>query len=680
MRRTAALLLGLAGVPQTGRAQEPLAGYWSALETASSVSELANVPVPELEGNGAAIAAALREVRRYELERDRTIALVAQRDLERATRSGQDAWAHFALGVALARGPDVRAVIGDDPASYVVWRHSNAAARAPRELKRALELDPRLDAAAYALAELALDLGDVPLLQNALRALDRESRRSDARALELSSRVLAQMGELARAASAADSLRSAGGNPAVAAHLKAAALLRDAHAAADGARAYFDGVTLLTDVGAEEYFNALRAVLTPSELARWEESDLAGRRDFLRRYWNMQAALSGAPVEQRLAAHYRRLADVFAGGRTAPMGAQAAYDELGDVRRLGVPGVTALLVLRHGDALRTERILFCGTEVLEVPLAIAPAPEECALTPEGRRRALSASESSLPLLRARDRAVAGSTFHPPFRTHLAMSWELLQFRGAGGTTALVASVGLPVASAAELTAGGRLTARVELALVDTADAQVERSGRVLAFDAASMPRRGWVLLHGELETAARGAREYRIGVTDTARLAGRVVGGSVVVHNYAPDSLALSDIVIAPEDGTPSFARGDVRLSLAPNREFHRGESFTLYYEVYGLADSTAYHTEIVVVPRAEGVAQRVRTLLPGAPGTLRLSFDEQLSRPHPIYGVQQVRTVALGALRPGAYSVQIMVTDPAGRTATRERMLRVLEEPPAPR
>ena len=671
-----ALAAAAPALPAQIHAQEPIARYWSALENASTVDELARVEPPSLASEHAGIAPSLRAVRLYELERDRTVALIARRDLENLVDRTRSAWAHFALGVALARGPDLRHVIGADPDMYVAWEYSNAALRAPRELRRALELDATLHPAAHALAELALDLGHEQLLKESLAALSHESRAADPRSVELTALVLTQLDEVEDAADHAAELRRLGGDPSVALHIGAAALLRTSHRAAEGSARYFTGVEELTDAGADAYFNALYPILTPPEVERWESADLMGRREFLYAYWNMRAALAGVPVEERLAEHYRRLAIIRSRGRTAPMGAGAGGIGLGDVRRFGVPSVAALNIVRHGDPFRVERILLCGPDVVDIPLPLAPPPGECAKTPMGRMRARVAGESAIPRYQAQNRAVAGTTYAPPFRAYLQLAWDLIQFRGERGATQLVAAVGVHTSSARELVINGVATARVELSLIDTASMTVERDTRIRSFNAGRLPDNGWMLLQGILETTSDTRREFRIGVTDEARTAGGIVGGSITPRRFSGDSLMLSDVVIAPLDGAPSFTRGDVRLSLAPLREFTRDETFALYYEIYGLARDMAYRTDIVVRPREEGLAQRLRALLPGDREALHLSFlDATTEDPHPVLGVQQSRTVSLGGLLPGTYDIVIRVTDHDGRITMQERRLHVRDD-----
>lgn len=233
-------------------------------------------------------------------------------------------------------------------------------------------------------------------------------------------------------------------------------------------------------------------------------------------------------------------------------------------------------------------------------------------------------------------------------------------------------MGVAAASARALRAGDRIIARTELALVDTANGSVQRQEEIRRFAAGPLPDAGWMLLFTTLETRSFRPHAFRIGVTDLAREAGAIVGGDVAIRNYGTGELALSDVVLAPLEGAPSFARGDQRISLAPGREFRRHESLALYYEVYGLEPGAAYRTEIAIDPQPDGILARMRSLFPGAPETLRLGFAEEAGTLDAVFGVQQLRTVGLEGLLPGRYRLTVTVIAADGARAARDCMLYV--------
>jgi hypothetical protein len=649
--------------------------YWNALESAQSLAALQAVRRPELTGVEAEVADGMLRLRRYEFSRDNNEIFAGRRTLERAVvRAPRDAWAHFTLGAMLVRGPDSRIVQGADPSKYVIDANSLASLQAPRLLRRALELEPTLHHAAYIFAQYSLDIGKVELLEEAVALLERDGRARIPRALLLRAEALARLRADDHALSAADSARINGGDGALAAHARAAVLLRTAATRTQGAAEYFAGVEALSAAAAANYFDALSILATDAEEAAWDSADIVGKRQWLRQFWQMHAAVAGVSVEERLGEHYRRLAEVRAYGRTAPMGGPAiAPGGMGDARAEGVATFADLMMMRHGDPLRAQRVLYCGNDVLDLPQPVQPDPAECMSTAMGRFRALRASETRLYAINASERAAAGSSYYPDYIAHLPMSWDVLQFRGVDGRTDVVAATAVPVSAAQPLLeVPGQLRARLTVAMIDTTAMHVQRAEIPLAFAVPSLPDNGQILLSGTLAAEPRLGTLYRITLTNTAATAGRIVGGRIDVRSYAHNEVDLSDLVIAPQDGARSFRRGSEGVSLAPGREIRRDEAFTLYYEIYGVRRGETYRTELHVEPVASSLRARLRALLPNAPESLRLTFDDEAAEVNAVYGVQQTRSVDVAGLLPGEYRLKVTITTAAGAVATREQMLYV--------
>jgi tetratricopeptide (TPR) repeat protein len=641
-----------------------LSRYWSAIRTMSMAEELAAVPFPELERPLRDVAEGLLRLRRFEISGSQAEAARGRRQLELTARRNPDiAWAHFALGLLLARGPDVREAQGhtDRAASaYVVRRHSMAAAQAPRSLRRALELEPRLHDAARAFGDLALDVGTLGLLTEALELLSAHGRDTDAGSLLIRSRVHARLGELGRAAATADAAREFGADPAASRHAAAAALLRAPGREMQGAEEYFRGIDQLSEAAAEDYFLALSA-LAPKGAASFGSASLAEKRNWLRSFWDVEAGLAGVPVHERLAAHYRRLGRAVADPAVAPTGA------VSHVR------TSALNLIRHDDPMRALRMLYCTREAMELPLPLQPSVAECLQSPIGRLRALQLVDTGLWMEQATTRSLEGTSYSPPFTAHLAMAWELLQLRGAAGATDVVTAVAVSTASATALVHDGVLAGQLDIAFVDTAGMAVRRHAVPLSLGATALPQGGWILLAATTPTPPFAQLQYRVSVTDRGRSAGAIAGGTISVREHAADTVDLSDILIADSRASSSFARGAVRLSLVPLRDLSGDEVFTLYYEIYGLSEGARFNTEIRVEREGEGLGDSVGILLRGRPAPLRLSFDGYAPTQHEIFGTQQSRTVSLGGLPAGRYRLTIIVTDElTGRTASRARALSV--------
>jgi tetratricopeptide (TPR) repeat protein len=266
-------------------------------------------------------AAALMErglilLRLYELTRENRDVDEARKTLRRlADREPGSAPAHYALGLALATGPGVRVpspggvldgfVLGQSLAELT---GRDPASRAAREFLRALELDPTLAPAAVRLTALVLESRNRDMLvrtRDVLRGIVDAGRASDQITTSLA-RVQSAMGEVAAAEATVASATNAGAGTLLA---QAEALLRQPGKADAGARAYFEGVERSDATALEAYFEDVRIIANERELADWKNSVTQGRGTWLKRFWEGRAAASGKTVAERLAEHYRRLAE-----------------------------------------------------------------------------------------------------------------------------------------------------------------------------------------------------------------------------------------------------------------------------------------------------------------------------------------------------------------------------------
>jgi hypothetical protein len=680
-----ALLIFLlaASVPPAVRAQQPhsLSDYWNLLSAPATTAEVLAVPLPPYRPGSAdsLIVSGLQQLRLYEVALDRSDAFIAARTLERAVDAApSDPWSHFALGVMLARGPDVRARAFAGHDAYLPQRNSNAAARAPRELRRALDLDPAMDAAALAFGQLALDLRDARLMHDALEVLTAPPRQTNGAALLLAARLQNALEAHPSAERLARAAARHGADPSVALHEAAVALFRMGEADS-AATTYMEGLRRLTDAGSRTYFAAVALLLTPAEALSWHRAATADRPEWLTHFWEERAALSGVPVARRLAEHYRRLEQTEDAGPvmlgipdtigsepnllTLLVGTKPAVEEA----HLGVASI-----IRYGDSTRISRYLFCAPGWDTLPPPMQPTAAECRRSPYGRMRAKHMNR--LLMLQARDRAAVGEGYYPAYEHDIAIAWEALQFRAPGGGAEVVAAVGVPAASAAALrNAAGDLEPVVTVSLVDTAVGWIRTQTSHADARAAAIAPGSMLLLRAATDAPAGREVALRITVENATATAGVVAAGTITVDSFDPDALTLSDVVVSPPDAAGTFRRGDVLLALAPARSYRAGEVPTLYYEVYGAAGGESLDTEITITPVRESLLDRMRAALGRDDGAVSLGFRERAGPPDPVFGLQQVRTVALNALLPGLYDLRVTVTAPAtGRTATRHKLLEV--------
>ena len=254
-------------------------------------------------------------IRLFELEKKNKDADHARESFEKAIeREPLFAWAYYAHGVSLAGGPDVRVpspfgvldgfVLGQSLAELT---GRDPLTRAARQFIRAAELDPMLTEAGVLAARIALQTRNRELLRrtrDVLTDMVNAGQRTGEAPVALA-RVQSALGEVGSAEATAGAMGEEATGSAW--RTRAEALLRQDGKADAGAEAYFQGLDKLDETSASEYFEDLRIVATDQEIAAWAAVPLDGRREWLRRFWDMRAASSGKTVADRLSEHYRRL-------------------------------------------------------------------------------------------------------------------------------------------------------------------------------------------------------------------------------------------------------------------------------------------------------------------------------------------------------------------------------------
>ena len=128
--------------------------------------------------------------------------------------------------------------------------------------------------------------------------------------------------------------------------------------------------------------------------------------------------------------------------------------------------------------------------------------------------------------------------------------------------------------------------------------------------------------------------------------------------------LRMSDLAVGWRPIALTWRRAADTVYFSPFRSYSADDELELYYELYGLEQGTGYETRLEITPRKRGGLFR-RT-----PPGVRLGFTD-VARD----GVTAVRrTVGLSDLRPGAYWLDVRVTDARGRTARARTALDVTE------
>lgn len=271
---------------------------------------------------------------------------------EGAERYRSFAWAYYSLGMAYARGPEVWIPESRGYRHRMVHVLSLAERRARRALLRAVELDPGMAAAALELASLAMASRRRPTLETARQTLVRVAGQadSDAAVWVALADVEAALGNLGAGIAATDEALARDPHNASAFHAMADALFRQPGQEAVAADAYFIGVDYLTPDAAARYYEDLLPILSAEEIVEWTSASLEERREWLRRYWGLKAAICGVRVSERLAAHYRRLQIAHeAYRRLGTRGAPPENALLLGLKRRKLPfDDRGLILIRHG--------------------------------------------------------------------------------------------------------------------------------------------------------------------------------------------------------------------------------------------------------------------------------------------------------------------------------------------
>jgi hypothetical protein len=345
-----AFLLPFAFLPTRLAAQRPESTCTPLIEAVDSVTRVnqltgswAQAARQSVDPSLADLVPPFAQMRRYELQFRRVDSYEAASAFRRILRrQSRLACAHYGLGRTLARGPDAFVRLGDGPRDYGPVPYSLAAANAPRELRRALELDSTLVEAATELLRLAADLRHEPvtraahevdsLVAPALRdwpplrigeaqMVALEGHPDSAAAMipdaarnrwtpaerEQAVEVLLDAGRPEAALAWLGPLTD-GASSDRATYLTARALLDLPGREAEGAAAYMEGLAHADSAMLERYVEDIEPLIGEA-INAWRAAAHGAVKDNVRWWWERSTALSGLTLGQRLSGHFRRLAE-----------------------------------------------------------------------------------------------------------------------------------------------------------------------------------------------------------------------------------------------------------------------------------------------------------------------------------------------------------------------------------
>jgi hypothetical protein len=177
-----------------------------------------------------------------------------------------------------------------------------------------------------------------------------------------------------------------------------------------------------------------------------------------------------------------------------------------------------------------------------------------------------------------------------------------------------------------------------------------------------------------------GQFEYRLALQQGEHAGIVLPRDTVRVGQPTSTALALSDLVVGKRAANLYWRRSEQDTVLFnPLLTFRRSESMALYYEVEGLAQAAPY-TVRIAVRRQGGGGGLFRKIFGGGGAAISLKFDERAS--FPVAATN--RTLSLEKLKPGRYSLEVLVEDGQGRSDRRTAEFEVVsgearESPPPP-
>jgi len=707
MRYAPTLLLAVASWILAGPAAsgtQELRMLHDSLAAVRDVPTLRTLEKQRARGNAKPTAAAEQgfiALRLHELTGDRNALKRARRAFEAAVRNDPaDAWSQYGLGLSLARSPEGRPlyeggsrgrIVLDDVAKGLFGR--DVQTRARNALHAAASANPPVPNAAAELADFVLTNWHedaLPEARDLLRDLQRSGTASAADLLALA-RLESALGDQPGAIDAAEDAIAAGADRSLALLARATALLRLPGGEEAGTEAWLAGVESLSPEAARRYWDSLAHIATPAERKAWASADLETRRDMLKKFWDMRAALGGLRVPDRLAEHYRRLsvADSDYRRRTRygapaqndlrwlPAQQRSRFDDRGEVYvRHGKPariirsvngfgsGEAWIYILPDG----TPRVFLffddrgnytlpntlpCGSELLSAVAAYEARLGIFSI----RCDPMSVASFSATMRGWYLDALESDSEYREFSRELPFLYDLYTFRGQNSKTTVVAAFAVPAKAVNPIQRDGRVVYRLDVSLIlaDTAAGTVSRTDDSTRIARPERLRdRDMLRTHIEVEMPPSKSTLQRVIVSDpTEPGVGQLYHGPFRIPDYTGSRLMLSDLALAEPGPQGHWQRGNVRLSLVPTNEF-RGGSFNVFYEIYNLPAGVKYTTEVHIERVRNSAGDRIRELFGGDQNEVRFRFAGE-STADASGTMQELRRVN-AELAPGDYRLNITV------------------------
>jgi GWxTD domain-containing protein len=497
----------------------------------------------------------------------------------------------------------------------------------------------------------------------------------------------------------------------------------------DGAAPYFEGAESDDSTTVASYRADLATIASDSVLREFDQVQGARRVAYLRQFWGSRDRTELRPDGERLREHYRRL---FYARKNFQLTALNRHYDIVERYRSGSRDFDdrGVIYIRHGEP--TSRASYAAPnlepneswrysrpegdlifhfvaredvqdfklveslfDVLGFSNAIALRENRTSANPMAEQLLVSREELS-PIysrlnaaggvgagrFQTEERAIGQASialgtktdsYELSFPSELKVRSEVLAVGhdSAGSMVQIAYAIAGSSLEPVTVTRGYLYSVRVRFVALDRNDKVVASLDTTRHFVAPAPVPPAEHLVGRAAVHVPPGKYEYRLAIQQGEESGVVLPRDTVRVGQPTSTSLALSDLVLGSRSTNLFWRRtGDDTVTFNPLRTFKRNQDMDLYYEVEGLTVGTPY-TVRVVVRKQGGSGGLFKKIFGGGSAAISLKFEEQGAFP---VGSSH-RSLKLETLKPGNYTLELVVDDGQGRTDRRTQAFQVVEE-----
>jgi GWxTD domain-containing protein len=495
----------------------------------------------------------------------------------------------------------------------------------------------------------------------------------------------------------------------------------------DGAAPYYEGAESDDSATVASYRADLAMIATDSVLREFDQKQGAQRVEYLRQFWGSRDRTDLRSDGERLREHYRRL---FYARKNFQLTALNRHYDIVERYRSGSKDFDdrGIIYIRHGEP--TSRASYAAPnlepneswryhrpegdlifhfvaredvqdyklveslfDVLGFSNAIALREDRASANPMAEQLMLSREQLSPIYQRLQSASGSGryqseeramgqasiavgtstDSYELSFPSELKVRSEVLAVGhdSAGSMVQIAYAIAGSSLEPVTVTRGYLYSVRVRFAATD-------RTGKVVAsldttrhFVAPAPVPSGEHLVGRAAVSVPPGKFDYRLAIQQGEDAGVVLPRDTVRVGQPTSQALALSDLVLGNRATNLYWRRAaDDTVTFNPLRVYKRGQDMDLYYEVEGLSAGTPYTVRIAVRKQGGG-GGLFRKIFGGGSAAISLKFEEQGAFPV----ASSHRNLKLESLKPGNYTLEVVVDDGKGRTDRRAQTFQIVDE-----